>query len=448
MRLIWKGLLLSLCFLQLSGWNVAVAGSRNGAAAALSADRVTGHKDDKASTALRIGLWKGQPQVVVSAAAPFVVRDAATQRGLAKFNANEPVRLFVKNHQLVLNGKGISAARLEVVLQDKTSEQRVTINKRHYRGTLEISLLPGGIRVVNVVPLEAYISSVLPSEMSAGWPMEALKAQAVAARTFALYERGKHKQEGFDLCASTHCQVYEGTAKEAVSARSAVAATKSQVLEYGGKPIYAAFHASSGGMTENSEDVWGSYLPYLRAVKDDDSAAPSHHWQVKLTLPQLQLKLKRAGYDTGLLKRIDLTPFQLGGGRSSDRSVSGRVQIVKFIGERRTAALTGNELRKVLGLKSTLFDIRLVHPAVDFSLGHGKNSSVQQLPAVEEHNMALDKQHLVTGQTGETVLIDGYGWGHGLGLSQWGAKAMAEHGHTYREILALYYPQTQLKIFD
>ena len=85
---------------------------------------------------------------------------------------------------------------------------------------------------------------------------------------------------------------------------------------------------------------------------------------------------------------------------------------------------------------------------MDFSLGQGKNSSVQQLPAVEEHNFALDKQHLVTGQTGETVLIDGYGWGHGLGLSQWGAKAMAEHGHTYREILALYYPQTQLKIFD
>ena len=145
-------------------------------------------REKPAANLLRIGLWKGQSQVVVSAAAPFVLRDAATKRGLAKFKANEPVQLFVKNHQLVLNKKGISAARLELVLQSSGSDMPVTINRRHYRGSLELSLLPGGIQVVNVVPLEAYVCSVLPSEMSAGWPAEALKAQAVAARTFALHD--------------------------------------------------------------------------------------------------------------------------------------------------------------------------------------------------------------------------------------------------------------------
>ena len=446
MRMIWKGLLLSLCFFQLVNVSEAAAAHHGTTRPAASVQQTA--REKPAANLLRIGLWKGQSQVVVSAAAPFVLRDAATKRGLAKFKANEPVQLFVKNHQLVLNKKGISAARLELVLQSAGSDMPVTINRRHYRGSLELSLLPGGIQVVNVVPLEAYVCSVLPSEMSAGWPAEALKAQAVAARTFALHERSKHKAENFDLCATTHCQVYEGTAKEAAAAKAAVDATRGQVLEYGGKPIYAAFHASSGGMTENSEDVWGTYLPYLRAVEDDDSESPSHHWQVKLTLPQLQLKLQRAGYDTGLLKRIDLTPLQLGHGPAADGSSSGRVQIIRFIGDRRTASLTGNELRQVLGLKSTLFDVQLVHPAVDFSLSTGKKTAAQQMPDVEEKNFALDKQHLVTGQSGETILIDGYGWGHGLGLSQWGAKAMADKGRGYKDILALYYSHAQLKNFD
>lgn len=446
MRILLKILLLGICMLQPVG--MAAASALHPGSVPKTAVRATTAKPAASSELLRVGLLKGQPKITISATAPFVLRDAATQQGLAKFAANESVQLFVKNHQLILNQKAISATRLELAFASKGTAAYVKVNGRQYRGTLQLQLLPAGIQAINVVPLEEYLYSVLPSEMSPSWPTEALKAQAVAARTFALYDRNKHKSEGFELCATTHCQAYEGVGKETAEARAAVDAVRGQVLEYNGKPIYAAFHASSGGMTANSEDVWGSQLPYLRAVKDDDTQSPSHHWQVKFTLPALQLKLQRAGYDTGLLKRIDLTPLPSGGGRTVDRSVSGRVQIIKFVGARQTAVLTGNEARQALGLKSTLFDLRIVRPEVPFQLGNGSKLSTQKLPDVEEKNFVSERQHVVSGQAGESVLIDGYGWGHGLGLSQWGAKAMAEHGKDYKAILALYYPNTQLKNMD
>lgn len=394
---------------------------------------------------LRVGLVLRTMSINISSSGSYVVRDAETGKGLGKFGADALVSLRVSKQQLLLNGKPIAAKSLEVVPQDQ--QAFVKLGSKRYRGRLLVLLRSGGITVVNQLPLEEYLYGVLPSEMPADWPAEALKAQAVAARTFAIHNIGRHAEAGFDLCATTHCQVYDGMTGESPATSAAVDATNGQVLYYAGKPIYAAFHTSSGGMTENSEDVWGNYVPYLRAVHDDDQASPSHHWNVKFTAPEVQIKLVSAGYDIGVLQKIELTPLHLGAGRTADRSATGRVQTLRFMGTKKTVILTGDEVRKAFSLKSTLFDIRIEKPniqSIEVDNGLDTKKLPVDLPDIEEKNYGAEKMHVLHNKNGETVVFDGYGWGHGLGMSQWGARSMALKAD-YRAILAHYYSNTEIK---
>jgi len=276
----------------------------------------------------------------------------------------------------------------------------VAVNNHPYRGDMEIMVDPqtkAGLNAVNQVPLEQYLYGVVPSEMPASWPKEALMAQAVAARTYAVANLGRHSDRGFDLYSTTADQAYQGLADEASTSTQAVDATTGVVVTYEGQPINALFHSNSGGHTEDIKDVWGFNLPYMKGVTDYDQAAPRYHWIQDFTSAQVAAAVKHLGADVGQVTELhpaSTTPF-------------GRVSQLQVVGTTGTTVVDGNKFRLALGLYSTLYQPTPV------------NSPGQPLPT--------------------DFRFDGQGWGHGLGLSQYGARQLAANGENYKQILLHYY---------
>ena len=340
---------------------------------------------------------------------PVVLKRLDNQKVVWQGKAKEFATLTFAGTGWELNGKKLKkadAATLELTVADERNLAKLisTYDNKSYRGALRLLPRKGGLHLINRVTAEEYLQGVVPEEMPAEWNAEAVKAQAVAARTYALRQRKRHGKEGFDVCASTHCQQYGGVAVERAAANQAIKTTQGMVLQSNGALVDALFHTDSGGMTENSEDVWGSRIDCLRAAKE--LRTETYPWEKNITAVQLSGLLAKRGKNIGALKKIELSPIRIGKA-SQDRTVSGRVKAVTFVGKSGKAGMTGNDLRSMLGLKSTLFSMTL-------------NRNV--------------------------VFIKGYGWGHGLGMSQHGAKAYADSEHwDYKKILQHYYQGAELK---
>lgn len=272
------------------------------------------------------------------------------------------------------------------------NHQPIVFNRRSYRGEIHFFYLNNAWTVVNVLPVESYLRGVVGEEMMASWPLEALKAQAVAARTFAYAHLNQYPQKPFDLYCTVKDQVYGGITSETNASLEAVNATRGEILTYRGAPIQALFCDSTGGYTENSVDVWSYDFPYLKGVPDYDQAAPRYLWQRLLTAKDLQSLA-----DIGEI--IEIKPSSL--------SETGRVKQLQLVGTKGTRELTGAQFRSALKLNSTLFSVA---------------------------------------PTAKGFLVVGRGFGHGVGMSQWGAKAMALAGHPYDRILAHYYRNTVLEV--
>lgn len=242
------------------------------------------------------------------------------------------------------------------------------------------------------VPLERYVESAVASETFADWPPAALRAQAVVARTYALYERARSARRPYDVESTVLSQRY-GVATVAESVRRSARATRGEYLVHGDAPILAVFHSAGGGRTATSEEVWGEALPYLRSVESPDDEAPDFFWSYAIPKADFFAALRSSGVST------PEGPVEV-----TRRSPSGRVLILRA-GE---AVLSGRDVRDLLGgraLRSTLFDVRVEDDSLRF-LGSGS--------------------------------------GHGVGMSQWGARELARRGWSYRQILAHYYPGTSL----
>ena len=183
--------------------------------------------------------------------------------------------------KIAINRQGRSVRfdkQLAAPLYVKPSENGlIWIQNRWYRGEVQLIPTPRGIAAVNIVELEEYLPSVVGKEMSASWPLEALKAQAVAARTYALYKQNtsRSRRSYYDLVNTTQDQVYQGVQAESAKTIAAVQSTQGVVMTHSGRVIFAAYHACSGGKTKNSEQVWGGYLPYLRSRTDFDQGIPA-----------------------------------------------------------------------------------------------------------------------------------------------------------------------------
>jgi stage II sporulation protein D len=299
--------------------------------------------------------------------------------------------------------------------------------QRGYRGRLHLLVGGSALQAINHVPLEDYLPSVVGSEMPASWPQAALRAQAVAARTYALRQR--KPSAPFDVSATVSSQVYKGVDAETSSTRLAVASTRGQVLIYGSSLANAVFHSSAGGSTENSGDLWSQQLPYLVSVPDFDQHSPVHAWQQRFEPEQLQ----KAFGEIGGAQRIEVLAI----------TGSGRVRQARVIGPAGTLVLSGAQLRSRLGLKSTLVRFEAVAPEL---------AALPALPPL----LPVDGQERVADPAASparppmqvpppSLLAIGQGYGHGVGMSQWGAHGLAQRGQSYEQILRHYYRGAELR---
>lgn len=378
---------------------------------------------------VRIGIREGRGSVALTSDSGLGVwKNGSLWK---KFPARTPLQIALKGNVVTVGGAAAAGA---VEVRPLSSAGSVKITDGYaYRGAIRVMKSPQrwGLTVVNVVPVEEYLYGVVGKEMSPSWHREALKAQAVAARTYAISHKNYFASRGFDMTDDTSSQIYAGINGESPSVIAAVDATRGEILTYGGKPIDAFFCSTAGGWTENSENVWGSRIPYLRGVSDDSSRMPSYRWSVTTTPEKLAANLTAAGKGVGKVRSITLSPLGKRPMAVSDRGVSGRVLSMTVNGSAGSVRVTGNAFQSIYGLKSTLFDFSQGSAVPDPDSGRKGRSATMTVKA------------------GVPITIYGYGWGHGLGMSQYGAYQMAqEHGSAdtyYRTILTHYYTGTRLE---
>jgi stage II sporulation protein D len=303
------------------------------------------------------------------------------------------LRAVVVAGAIEIDGRRATAFRLR-------SERPIRVNGREYSAPLEIVRSGDGLAVVNELALEDYVVGVLRAEASEKWPLEMLRAQAVVARTYASHHRNLAVGKPFHILASTAHQQYAGRVPAASPIWGAVRDTAGQVLLWEGEVFPAFYHTESGGYTEDPRMVFAARnLPALRPVRCEFSTGSPHfYWNLDLRLAELGDVLRKNDVNVGGITAIEI----------SERTPSLRATFVTVHGARGTVRLRGNDFRRMIGydtLKSTLFAV-----AVDGDWAH----------------------------------FSGRGYGHGVGMCQWGAKGMAEQGYSASKILEFFYPGTTL----
>ena len=337
-------------------------------------------------------------------------------------------------------------------LSIKPISGHLKLNGKGYRGGIILTnASPTAMDVINVVTLEEYLYGVVPNESPASWPADALKAQAVCARGFAVSNINKHASLGFNVCATTNCQVYGGLDTECASTNSAVDATRGQVVMYGGKPIESLFYSSSGGHTANVKNVWGSSISYLSGVPDpyEPENIPNHSWSATLSLEEIQSALASSGINIGNVLKLD-----------AKTDTDGRTYELTITGSNGTHTLTKSNTyapfysKGVKGQKFTIAPVSAQEEPIYAVNVYGKSvlAGNSTISAYGQAGTLSTDFYLVTSggiqryTKGEPVAytFSGGGWGHGVGLSQYGSMGMANAGFGYADILAHYYPGTQL----
>jgi stage II sporulation protein D len=322
------------------GWGHAVGMSQYGALGFANEgwtyDRILGHfyagatLGPAAVARVRVLVAESRPALKVRSASAFRIRDVLGT--VYPFEAGE----VVLGPKLRVDVNGVPTELVgPIVFLPGTTPLEVD---KAYRGQIEVAVRGGKLDAINVVGLEQYLAGVVPKEMPSAWPDEALKAQAVAARSYALSHRLSGKS--FDLYADVRSQVYGGIPGEHPRATAAIEATKGQVLLWEGKPIDGLFHSTSGGATADAAEVFGKAVPYLVAAEDPHSAlSPVHRWG---PTPVAETTLRK-----GLKLRTPVTALKL------TRSPSGRVATAGVVTAAGATTVTGGALRSAAGLRST-----------------------------------------------------------------------------------------------
>jgi stage II sporulation protein D len=257
-----------------------------------------------------------------------------------------------------------------------------------------------GFLVINRVDIEEYVKGVVPAEVSSTWHPEMLKAQAVAARTYALYQQMLSATRDYDVASTVQDQVYRGKEGIDVGILRAVEDTRGLVVTYQDAPIYAAFSSTAAGLTEDAMNVWSKEYPYLKGVECPfDLASPYYQWKSSFKIDTLEQNLRQQGFSVGTIATMAPLSFSRGG----------RVAKLRILHSGGELILRGEELRKVIGYT--------IIPSTQF--------------AIES--------------IGQDVVLSGFGAGHAVGMCQWGAKELAELGYSFSTILQYYYPGTELQ---
>jgi stage II sporulation protein D len=394
------------------------------------------------------------------------------------------------------SGGGISVAGRSMALPVRVSAKSgLGWDNVRYRGSLSIIRASGGFSVVNELELESYLRGILKMEMSPEWPFEALKAQAILARTYAVKNRGRFAARGYDLDATENSQLYRGVNAEDPRTDRAVAETKGAILTWEGAPASIFYHSDSGGATADVSHVWGGSVPYLQTRTERVSyTSPYSSWQAAMTAAQVSQIMSKMGQGVGAVTAVDV----------AQRDQAGRAVSLRVTGGAGSAVVSAHAFRMAAGssvIRSTNFNVNgasgasgapaatpsgapqvaaslvsfsgSVDPLIEMTKGGIFTSSEMmdmltnpgkrdeyvkigyqrmsgQQPAASDPPKAgpspKNTKNSGTGASGpsEKFVFSGKGWGHGVGLSQWGAKAMAESGIRCEEILAHYFPGAKI----
>lgn len=278
----------------------------------------------------------------------------------------------------------------------------VWVDGRELRGPVMVEVGTDGLMAIDLLPLEAYLVGVVGSEVPVGWPPEALRAQAIVARSYAVARLERSRGARWDVEATTRDQVYSGASREDPRAVAAVRDTAGQVLTRGGVVVEAYFHAICGGATESPDHVWEGRGAYPSPVRCDACAdAPSRAWRLEISASEMAERLRPAGALGAEVRSLECVR------RGSD----GRWVEVRVRGASGEVVLAGNELRRLLGYGA----LRSLRFTAEVRAGR--------------------------------VVFEGVGYGHGVGLCQWGARGMAAAGADHRAIVHHYFPGATLGIW-
>ena len=350
-----------------------------------------------ADEVIRVLIIEGENKISIGCSDSFVVKDLEEKNTLFRSSGQTAV---IGIHGKAVNiNNSTSSHDMMVVLP--SGKGMLKINGKSYRGKVRIRTnADGGMDVINVLGLEKYLYGVVPKEMPSRWSLEALKAQATVARSYALYQKSKSKSRDYDVYSTTYSQVYGGYGVESERSNRAVDETKGRVLLYDGRLVLAYFHSNSGGRTEDARNVWTADIPYLKGVPDNYSTiTPNYLWSLSLSLEEIRRALNKQGVGVGDI--CEVIPIRA--------SPSGRVVKVRILHSGGETVLTGNNFRIKIDptvIKSTYFTMN---------------------------------------KNGGKIRFQGKGYGHGVGLSQWGAYAMAKEGYSCSDILKHYYTGVEIR---
>jgi len=349
-----------------------------------------------------VGICQTSPLIKVKILESKVVRVGATGsyriKGKFKnYSLNSSSILLRATSKGIKFNSGILGEKVWIIPQ---KDFFCIANGRRYKGRMLIFQKSGDLQVINELSLEDYLYGVIKWEINPNWPFASVAAQAIVARTYAFRKISDSSNKDYHLTNDVKDQMYGGVESEDPLARIAVDLTKGEILTFQGKPIQAYYHACCGGYTASSFDVWGKDIPYLQAIPDKFcKESPYSHWIFKIKRQELKNILEKKGLISGKINQIKIVDWDKGG----------RVGKLLIDSSKGKTYLMGTEFRSLIGpnkLRSTLFNVE---------------------------------------KRGNYFIFTGKGWGHGVGMCQWGAKAMAEKGYGVSEILKFYYPGTEIE---
>ncbi len=360
-----------------------------------------------AAPSVRVALIKDAFQVDLSIRGKYTIINPSNQDIISDGRYLKRSKVFIQKNAIVLGDISTKIKRIRIIPQKDVSLV-IKGEEKSYRDTIDIVIDKNKkLLVINIINLEKYVKGVLYHEVSHRWPLEALKAQAVATRTYALYQIKVNRKSDYDVTSDIYSQVYGGRDAERYRTNLAVNRTKGEVMYYNGEVLPAYFHANCGGHTENVKELWKQDLkPLSGVVCPYCKGQPGYSWKKNFQSKKVQDLLNQNGYQLGLIKEIKII----------ERTASGRVKNLEIVERDGTSVIiSGKKFRDIIGpnnLKSNLYDIEMKGFYFD---------------------------------------VTGKGWGHGVGMCQWGAYKMSRERFSYSEILNFYYPGVTImhsKIFQ
>ena len=344
---------------------------------------------------VRIRIIDNAPAVRLTFSEPFHLEDPRTGKTLRAWDSLSWVKVVVAQEGIRI---GEMKTGLSTLILKTDTDSYFRVDGQPYRGSLILMKTPTGrLMVINRLPLERYLVGALTSEVSSTWPLEALKAHAVVSRTMVAHRIWLRKDQPYDVTADTSTHLYYGVLAERPNTRLAVQQTRGQVLSWENELFSATFHANCGGYTESAAELWQMTkpLPPLEGVKDPYCRGLKHYtWQEEMPVPVLVGLLKNDGDKIGTVTAVQVV----------ERNRSNRVRSIHLTGTAGDVVLSGKKFRDLIGVNR------------------------------------LRSLNFTVSMTDQNLIFKGFGWGHGVGLCQWGAYGMAQQGMKMDQILEHYFP--------